>query len=430
MSEQGRAPSTERCPSSSHEHDLQARCASQVSHSRQRKQLPKTDENKLAARTPKGIFADAAVPHEAVGLVQCSVDYELFWVRNDDEVETLVKPTEALLRVADELGTPFTIFVDLISVWRYAQLGRNDFVAAVNAQLLDAVQRGHDVQTHIHPHWLHATPDDARWRFDSKYFLLGNFGDEDEVHRLTRDLLVRAKEYLEGLLRPVAPAYRTVAYRAGGYGIQPGERAILRALVDAGYRIDSSIVPGMRMVTARNRIDFRSVPSQSNYYLAPDGGLERVAAAGILEVPILAGPVDVTAFLRRLMAYMRRWTSPSPQPLFGGGSSLEDETSTTATTGSFASSIRRKLGVVLGRRAVLNIPEDPEVLHNLTRRWLEAAGEQPRAASLLLHSKGLTGEMLDQLRDYVGRVRGEFGSRIAFTTFQDLVVPRRRGHGG
>jgi len=39
-------------------------------------------------------------------------------------------------------------------------------------------------------------------------------------------------------------------------------------------------------------------------------------------------------------------------------------------------------------------------------------------------------EMLDQLRDYVGRVRREFGSRIAFTTFQDLVVPRRRGHGG
>ncbi len=377
----------------------------------------------MAAATPNAAFADAVLPHDAAGLVQCSVDYELFWVRNDDEVETLVKPTEALLRAADELGTPFTIFVDLISVWRYAELGRNDFVAAVNAQLVDAVQRGHDVQTHIHPHWLHATRDGARWRFDSKYFLLGNFGDEDEVHRLTRDLLVRAKEYLEGLLRPVAPAYRTVAYRAGGYGIQPGERAILHALVDAGYRIDSSIVPGMWMVTARNRIDFRSVPNQPNYYLSPEGGLERAAPAGILEVPILAGAVDATAFLRRLVAYMRRWTSPRPRPLFGGGTSVDDETGTTATTGSLASSIRRKLGVVSGRRAVLNIPEDPEVLHNLTRRWLDGAGERPRAASLLLHSKGLTGEMLDQLRDYVGRVRGEFGSRVAFTTFQDLVAP-------
>ncbi len=183
----------------------------------------------------------------------------------------------------------------------------------------------------------------------------------------------------------------------------------------------------MWMVTARNRIDFRSVPNQPNYYLSPEGGLERAAAGGILEVPILAGAVDVAAFLRRLAAYMRRWTSPPPRPLFGGGSSVDDETGTTATTGSLASSIRRKFGVVSGRRAVLNIPEDPEVLHNLTRRWLDGAGERPRAASLLLHSKGLTGEMLDQLRDYVGRVRGEFGSRVAFTTFQDLVAPRGGG---
>jgi hypothetical protein len=99
--------------------------------------------------------------------------------------------------------------------------------------------------------WLHATRDGARWRFDSKYFLLGNFGDEDEVHRLTRDLLLRAKEYLEGLLRPVAPAYRTVAYRAGGYGIQPRERAILRALVDAGYRIDFRSQPVQLLSLAR-----------------------------------------------------------------------------------------------------------------------------------------------------------------------------------
>jgi hypothetical protein len=427
MSEQTRAPSTERPLSSRRECDSRPRSVGRILCTQEHRQLSKADHNEVAAAPPKGIFADALVPNEAVGLVQCSVDYELFWVRNDDEIETLVKPTEALLRVADELGTPFTIFIDVISIWRYAQLGRNDFVTAVHAQLKDAVQRGHDVQTHIHPHWLHATRDGARWRFDSKYFLLGNFGDDDEVHRLTRDLLLRAKDYLEGLLRPVAPAYRTIAYRAGGYGIQPGERAILRALVDAGYRIDSSIVPGMRMVTARNRIDFRSVPNQSNYYLAPEWGLKRAAAAGILEVPILAGAVDSTAFLRRLMAYMRRWTRPPPRPLFGGGTSLDGETGTTATTGSFASSIRRKLGVVLGRRAVLNFPEDPEVLHNLTRRWLEAAGEQPRAASLLLHSKGLTGEMLDQLRDYVGRVRRDFGSRIAFTTFQDLVAPRGPG---
>jgi hypothetical protein len=365
------------------------------------------------------MFADTVLSYRAIGLVQCSVDYELFWIRNFDEVETLVKPTAALLRVADELGTPFTIFVDVLSVWRYAELGRNDFVAAVEAQLVDAVQRGHDVQTHIHPHWLRAAYDGACWSFDPECFLLGNFGDENEVYRLTHEVLVRAKGYLENLLRPVAPAYRTIAYRAGGYGIQPGERPILRALADAGYKIDSSIVPGKWSITAANQIDFRSVPDQPNYYLSAEGGLERATAKGILEVPIIAGTVDSLTFLRRLTAHLR--TNPPP-PLFGGGTSIDDARGRQTFTESLSFSVRRKLSMVLGRRVALSLPEEPVVMHNLTRRWLDGADGRPRAGSLLMHAKGLTAEMLDQLREYVGRVRADFGPRIAFTTFRDLVA--------
>jgi hypothetical protein len=370
----------------------------------------------------RSMFSDAVLSCGAVGLVQCSVDYELYWIRNFDEVETLVKPTAALLRVADELGTPFTIFVDVLSVWRYAEFGRSDFVAAVEAQLVDAVRRGHDVQTHIHPHWLRAVYDGACWSFDPECFLLGNFGDENEVYRLTHELLVRAKEYLESLLRPVVPAYRTIAYRAGGYGIQPGERAILRALADAGYQIDSSIVPGKRAITAANQIDFRFVPDQPNYYLSAEGGLERATSVGILEVPILSGTVDSLAFLRRLRAYLRRRTNPARRPLFGGGTSVDDASGRQAFSESLGSSVRRKLSIVLERRAELNIPEEPAVMQNLTHRWLDGAGGRPRAGSLLMHAKGLTSEMLDQLREYVGRVRNDLGPRVAFTTFRELVA--------
>jgi hypothetical protein len=80
----------------------------------------------------------------------------------------------------------------------------------------------------------------------------------------------------------VAPAYRTIAYRAGCYGIRP-EPAILLALADAGHQIDSSIVPSKRAISAANRIEFRSVPGQPNYYLSAEGGLERATAEGIIE---------------------------------------------------------------------------------------------------------------------------------------------------
>jgi hypothetical protein len=75
MSEQGRAPWTERCPSGWLEHDSQPRYASRLSSSQEGRPLPRTDENKLAIATSKGVFADAVLPHDAVGLVQCWVDY-------------------------------------------------------------------------------------------------------------------------------------------------------------------------------------------------------------------------------------------------------------------------------------------------------------------------------------------------------------------
>ena len=82
-----------------------------------------------------------------------SIDYELFWTHNDDEVRVLVEPTERLLRQAEALGVRYTLFVDVLCLFRYRELGLHRFVDAVEDQLRDAVRRGHDVQTHLHPHW-------------------------------------------------------------------------------------------------------------------------------------------------------------------------------------------------------------------------------------------------------------------------------------
>src|SRR5262249_23222830 len=160
------------------------------------------------------------------------------------------------------------------------------------------------------------------------------------------------------------------------------------------------IVPGKWKITGRHQIDFRSVPDQPNYYLSAEGGLERATANGVLEVPILSGAVDSLLFLRRLPAYLRSRTGPPPRPLFGGGTSEDDTIEMQEYFGSAGSSLRRKLSIVLRRRAELAIPEDPAVMHSLTRRWLDGAGGWPRAGSLLMHAKGLTAGMLDQLRTY------------------------------
>ncbi len=212
-----------------------------------------------------------------------SADYELYLGENFlPEIEVMVEPTWALLDACEAAGFPITLFCDVACLWRYRDDGDETFPAAVEEQLREAIRRGHDVQAHLHPHWLHAHRENGRWTAPLDTFLVGALDDP-------APLLARAASYLNELLRPVDDAYACVAFRAGNYGIQPGPERVFAALGRTGYRIDSSVVPGLRLVNAVNRIDFRGWPRSS-------GPLH-----GVYEVPIAAarfGPAD--AVRRRL----------------------------------------------------------------------------------------------------------------------------------
>jgi hypothetical protein len=379
-----------------------------------------------AARTAPAALALLPAPIN----VLYSIDYEVFWTHNDDEVRVLVEPTERLLRQAEELGVRYTLFVDVLCLFRYRELGLTRFVNAVEHQLRDAVQRGHDVQTHLHPHWLTAQRLDDEWSFDSDSFVLGALGDADQVCSRTKELLERARQYFEALLKPVSPDYRTVAYRAGGFGLQPHERAVLKALEDTGYLIESSIIPGMRRMTGRYHVDFTSVPAHGNWIIGSEGGLDQESASGLLEVPIPSGTIDPLPFVRQIANYLsigrRRGF------LDGYGHSYDGDGGRAAMVGSVRESWSRKFRILISRRSRLAIPLAPgPALKNLTGNWIaKHARDGAVAFSMLLHSKGLTQNMLDDLRSYTHWIRSRYPGQVTFLTFLELArfleVERRR----
>ena len=205
-----------------------------------------------------------------------SADYELYFGENYlSENEVLIKPTEELLQVFKEEGIPITLFADVACVWRHRSLGVGaDFVSLFEDQLQRAVRKGHDVQLHLHPHWLTSQYDGQAWYADDSRFKLSDIGYAKGQNGLTaEELIVRGKDYLEDLLRPVDPFYRCLAFRAGGFGVQPDDKALIRALLSAGFKIDSSIAPGMFLKSKVNQIDFRQIPSKLNYEMGPRYGI-------------------------------------------------------------------------------------------------------------------------------------------------------------
>lgn len=217
-----------------------------------------------------------------------SLDYETWQPvppgRRIDWETDVLRPTAALLDVADRQGVPLTLMAELAEYY-WLRRNRPAVAVALEAQLRDAVARGHDVQLHLHPEWLpelgarYVESEDAWW-WDSRYRHL------QDLPFPLEELFEGCRDDLEALLRPVRPTYRVVAFRAGKYRIQPSW-PILTAMAAAGIVADSSVWKGG--FEPEHGFDFRAAysaaepywasPYQANYLAAP--GEERV-----LELPI------------------------------------------------------------------------------------------------------------------------------------------------
>ena len=218
-----------------------------------------------------------------------SADYELYFGENwFSEREVLIEPTEQILRSFSQRGIPLTIFADVASVWRYRSLEiTSDYTSLFENQLREAIRCRHDVQLHLHPHWITSTFDGMKWNMDESKFKLSDLGyNSKEGFESADQLILRGKKYLEELLQSVDPSYRCLAFRAGGFALQPNEKELLRSLLSAGFKIDSSIAPGMFFKSNVNEIDYRKVPSRLNYRIGPRYGIEREDTFGIFEIPI------------------------------------------------------------------------------------------------------------------------------------------------
>ncbi|MFO0722371.1 MAG: hypothetical protein U1E65_01230 [Myxococcota bacterium] len=360
-----------------------------------------------------------------------SSDYELFLGGNRlPEAEVLIAPTERLLDAAETLGVPITLFADVACGWRYRELGQPAFADAMDAQLRRAIRRRHDVQTHLHPHWLTAGIErhrdgSTRYQADASRYLLGNWAPGEGLRAFVRGLLRRAREHLVDICTPEDTGYRCVAFRAGGYGLQPHAEDILGALLDEDYTIDSSVVPGMVLESNVNRIDFRAVPRRGNYRLAPERGLSVAAEAGIFEIPI---PTAEASAARRATAaslvrtgIRRLWPGRrSPESARG----YPIQASEQARPATRREVLLRKLEQVRQGFSMLELNNDPALMLEVTHRWIEAHQRpgQDLYFSFSSHSKTITDANLRALSRYHRGLVDRYGQGIRAIRFQDAAA--------
>ncbi len=361
-----------------------------------------------------------------------SDDYELYLGGNyTSEKRVLLQPTEQLLAACESAAIPMTLFCDVLCLQCYREHGFPDFPAAVDQQLRGAVGRGHDVQAHVHPHWLDTTIEynadrSTRYAFDQAYFLLGNRREADETpfRTLCTDIFRRVREYLEDVITPVDPKYQCRAFRAGGFGLQPHDRAIIAALLDAGYLIDSSIVPGLLLATNVNRIDFREVPRFGNYYLNPARGIHHASTSGLFEIPIAALPAGKGRWLLAKNLAMRianRLTRRHQVPSRGY---TVQSTERQVPNQNPLARIAAHLRTIRRGHMMLELSANPETMFALAKRYIRryySQSEDDLFFAVICHSKSIDDRLLRSLTRFHQRLQAQYSDDIAAITFRQVV---------
>jgi hypothetical protein len=169
-------------------------------------------------------------------------DYEIHGSGMGSPRDLVVDPTTRMLDQFDRYGAKLTIMADtgeLSKFKEYREQTGNDRFAwdGIAAQLQRAVRTDHDVQLHIHSSYSNATWDEAKgyWKQDWTEYDLASLSYE----RL-RALIRQGKTLLEETCRKAKPTYECFAFRAANWSMHPSPN-IVRALVDEGFRIDTSV---------------------------------------------------------------------------------------------------------------------------------------------------------------------------------------------
>ncbi len=191
-----------------------------------------------------------------------TLDYEIHGNGDGSPYQLMVEPTFRLMDLSEKYGFKLTIFADVAEIFcfkkYFEETGNDEFsYKAIEKQLQEAIQRGHDVQLHIHSSYFKAVYNGKSWE---------QCWDEYNMAALSYEriyeMVKQSKKYLENLLKPIDKNYSCYVFRAANWSMMPTEN-IYKALVNNGITIDTSVYKGGKQ---SGNVDYDYTDAFSNLY--------------------------------------------------------------------------------------------------------------------------------------------------------------------
>ena len=129
-------------------------------------------------------------------------------------------------------------------------------------------------------------------------FGLSDFKDDSELS--IENIIEQAYDKLSHICKAINTDYKCVAFRAGGYNVEPESKRILNKLHELGIRIESSVIQGLYQNFSFSKIDYRQAPNLNKWNISKNGPLIKVDEnSGFVEYPITSMPISPVFILKR-----------------------------------------------------------------------------------------------------------------------------------
>lgn len=220
---------------------------------------------------------------------------------------SLFEPTQRVMTLADKLGVKVTLFSDILCAHRYFDWDYDNFYLPYKLQLENAIKTGHDVQLHLHPHWLTSKYENNNFVPSTDFGLSSFQSDSDTIDEIIKTGI----DKMTNICQTANPGYRCLAYRAGGYNIAPATKIIFDSLYTNGIKYDSSMARGYYFKSSISEVDFRDLPKAPNWKIDPENLRKPLFRNGIMEIPIATMPK--TPFEVPTLFKMKKYAGRAPQ---------------------------------------------------------------------------------------------------------------------
>ena len=209
-------------------------------------------------------------------------DYELFLNESGTIENCILKPVNLLRPILKKGNIQAVFFIDVLFLIRLKEEGLIDQYAQVKKNIQELIIEGHDIELHLHPHWIDATYDSQKGTWDLKD------NKNYRVHKLPKDLRVKlfgdTYNLLDEIGKEVKNDFKITSFRAGGLCLQPFED-FEPLFKQFDITIDSSVAPEMVTESETHYYNYKNAPRIGVYKFSTDPLIEK-SNGEFIEFPI------------------------------------------------------------------------------------------------------------------------------------------------